>query len=233
MICIFFYSFYHNKNGDIMDYVIVVFRTCLFYLLITIMYRFMGKREVGQLGMVDLSVSILIAELVAMSIENRNESVFLSIIPILVLVLIQIGVAYISLKKSKVRDCFDGTPSVIINRGVINFKEMVRQRYNIDDLLSQLREKSIRTIEEVDYAVLETNGTLSVFTRKDGRFGEYPLPLILDGVIQEDTMKQIKKNKKWIEDKLKVENVKLNDVFYGFYKDKSIYLIRISDLDKN
>ena len=220
-------------NGDnYMDYVIVVWRTFLFYIIITVMYRFMGKREVGQLGMVDLIVSILIAELVAMSIDNRDESVFLSIIPIGVLVLIQIVVAYISLKTSKVRDCFDGTPSVMINRGVINFKEMVRQRYNIDDLLSQLREKNIRSIEEVDYAILETSGNLSVFTRKDGKFGDYPLPLILDGVIQMDTMKQIKKDEKWINKTLNNENVKLEDVFYGFYKDKGIYIINRKDLDK-
>lgn len=216
-----------------MEYFIVVYRTCLFYIIITIMYRFMGKREVGQLGMVDLIVSILIAELVAMNIENRDESIFLSLIPIGILVIIQIGVAYISLKTSKVRDCFDGTPSVMINRGVINFKEMVRQRYNIDDLLSQLREKDIRSIEEVDYAILETSGKLSVFTRKNGQFGEYPLPIILDGIIQEETIKQLKKDEKWINKTLEKENTKLDDVFYGFYKDKGLYIIKKSDLENN
>lgn len=215
-----------------MDYFIVLFRTALFYLIITILYRFMGKREVGQLGMVDLIVSILIAELAAMSIDNREESVFLSILPIILLVLIQVVLAYISLKTAKVRDCFDGTPSVMINRGIINFKEMVRQRYNIDDLLSQLRSKNIRSIEEVDYAILETSGDLSVFTRKDGKFGDYPLPLILDGEVQEDTLKQIKKDEKWINKTLKSENVTLEDVFYAFYKDKSLYLIRRSELDR-
>ena len=77
-----------------MDYLIVVERTILFYILITFLYRFMGKREVGQLGMVDLIVSILIAELAAISIDNREESIFLSIIPIVVLVIIQIVMAY-------------------------------------------------------------------------------------------------------------------------------------------
>lgn len=215
-----------------MDFLVVMYRTILFYVIITALYRFMGKREVGQLGIVDLIVSILIAELAAISIDNREESVFLSIIPIVILVLIQIGMSYMSLKFAKVRDCFDGTPSVMINRGVINFKEMVRQRYNIDDLLTQLRQQHIKSIEEVDYAVLENSGTLSVFKKKDGKFGDYPLPLILDGEIQKDTVYQIKKSEKWIEKTLRDENVSLEDVFYAFYKDKSLFIIRKSDLDR-
>lgn len=215
-----------------MDYIIVLERTVLFYVIITFLYRFMGKREVGQLGIVDLIVSILIAELAAISIDNREESVFLSIIPIIVLVLIQIAMSYISLKNAKVRDAFDGTPSVMINRGVVNFKEMVRQRYNLDDLLTQLREQHIRTIEEVDYAILESSGKLSVFQKENNKFGDYPLPLILDGVIQPETLTQIKKSKTWIERTLKDYQVKIEDVFYAFYKNKGLYIIKKSDLDK-
>lgn len=218
--------------GDNMDYIIVLERTVLFYVIITFLYRFMGKREVGQLGIVDLIVSILIAELAAISIDNREESVFLSIIPIIVLVLIQIVMSYISLKNAKVRDAFDGTPSVMINRGVVNFKEMVRQRYNLDDLLTQLREQHIRTIEEVDYAILESSGKLSVFQKENNKFGDYPLPLILDGVIQPETLTQIKKSKTWIERTLKDYQVKIEDVFYAFYKNKGLYIIKKSDLDK-
>ena len=215
-----------------MDYIVVLTRTLLFYIIITIIYRFMGKREVGQLGIVDLIVSILIAELAAVAIENREESIMLSLVPIALLVIIQVGISYISLRNSKIRDVFDGTPSVMINKGVVNFKEMIRQRYNLDDLLTQLREKHIRTIEEVDYAVLESSGKLSVFTKKDNKFGEYPLPLILDSVIQEETLTQIKKTKKWIAQTLKEENVQLNDIFYAFYKDKGLYIIKKSDLNK-
>ena len=214
------------------DYLIVLERTVIFYALITVLYRFMGKREIGQLGIVDLIVSILIAELAAMSIDKRMDSIFLSIIPIVSLVLIQVGISYISLKFAKVRDVFDGTPSVIINRGVVNFKEMVRQRYNLDDLLTQLREKQIRTIEEVDYAILESSGKLSVFKKKDNQFGEYPLPLILDGKVEADTLKQINKTEEWLNKTLKTEKVELQDVFYAFYKNKGLYLIKHSDLDK-
>ena len=212
-----------------MDYLIVLERTILFYIIITVLYRFMGKREVGQLGIVDLIVSILIAELAAISIDNRTESIFLSIIPIVVLVLIQMGMAYYSLKNQKVRDAFDGTPSVMINRGKINFKEMVKQRYNIDDLLTQLREQHVKSIEEVDYAILETSGKLSVFKKKDNRFGDYPLPLILDGKIQIATLKSLKKSEKWLKQLLDAKKVRLDDVFYAFYKDKQLFIIKNSD----
>lgn len=215
-----------------MDYFIVLTRTALFYIIITFIYRFMGKREVGQLGMVDLTVSILIAELVAISIDKRDESVFLSLLPIALLVIIQIVVSYVSLKNAKVRNMFDGNPSVIINRGKINFKEMVRQRYNIDDLLTQLREKHIRTIEEVDYAILETSGRLSVFKKDNKLFGEYPLPLILDGVVDFDTLNQIGKNKDWLNKTLSDEHVSLEDIFYGFYRNKKLYIIKRNDLEK-
>ncbi len=215
-----------------MEYVVVLERTFLFYILITILYRFMGKREVGQLGIVDLIVSILIAELAAMSIDKREESVLLSIIPIVALVLIQVGVAYYSLKNSKARETLDGVPSVIIKRGIINFKEMVKQRYNIDDLLTQLREQHIRSIEEVDYAILETSGNLSVFKKQGDLSTEYPMPIILDGEIMEDTLKQIGRNRNWLEKYLKDEKTSIDDIFYAFYRKKKLFLIKHSDVEK-
>lgn len=215
-----------------MDYFVVLYRSMLFYVLITIIYRFMGKREIGQLGIVDLIVSILIAELAAISIDNREESVFLSILPILLLAVIQIGISYISLKSPKIRNLFDGNPSVIINKGQLNFKEMVKQRYNLEDLLTQLREKQIKSIEDVDYAVLETSGKLSVFRSQNKKIGSYPLPLILDGVIDMDTLKQIKKNRLWLFNKLKNDGIELENIFYAFYKNNDLYIIQYEDLRK-
>lgn len=193
----------------------------------------MGKREVGQLGVVDLIVSILIAELVAISIDNYQESIFLSLLPILLLVVIQISVAFISLKCVKIRNLFDGKPSVIINRGKVNFKEMIKQRYNMDDLLTQLRQNQIRTIESVDFAILETSGKLSIFQKDSNLHGEYPLPVILDGKIQYDVLRQLGKNKEWVEKMLLKENVRLEAIFYGFYRKKQLYIIKTSDLLQN
>lgn len=208
----------------------VTSRTLIFYFFITLIYRFMGKREVGELGIVDLIVSLLIAELAAIGIEKLDKSIFLSIIPIILLVVVQIGVARISLNNSKIRTLFDGKPSVIINRGKVNFKEMLQQRYNLDDLLVQLRDKGIKSIEEVDYAILESNGKLSVF-EKDEENSEYPLAVILDGTIEEGTLRQIGKDKNWLNKLLKNENVELDNVFYGFYRDDKLFIIKNSELE--
>ncbi len=209
-----------------MDYLIVLFRTFFFYILITLIYRFMGKREVGQLGIIDLIVSILIAELAAISIDNREESIFLSLLPILLLVVIQITLSKISIKSPNFRNIIDGVPSVIISNGKINFKEMVRQRYNLDDLLTQLRAKKIKTIEDVDFAILENNGNLSVFSKYDPRRGDYPLALILDGKVDYDTLKKINKDSKWLEEKLKEKKISLSDVFYAFHSKGALYIIK-------
>ena len=206
-----------------MDVLIVLFRTLLFYVIIMVVYRFMGKREVGELSIMDLIVSILIAELAAISIDKYKSNLLMTIIPICVLVVVQIVIAKISLKSPNVREKIEGVPSVIVNRGKINFKEMLKQRYNLDDLLTQLREKGIRSIDEVDYAILETSGKLSVFEKGNNK--NYPLPVILDGEIDYETLAQIKKDEQWLDKVLKERNLVLDNVFYAFYKDKNLFII--------
>ena len=105
----------------------------------------MGKREVGQLSIIDLIVTLLIAELAVISIENYNDSLLYSLIPIVILVLLECTLSYVSLKKPRFRIMLDGNPSVIIKNGKINYNEMLKQRYNLDDLLVQLRDKGYRS----------------------------------------------------------------------------------------
>ena len=191
----------------------------------------MGKRELGQLSIIDLIVSLLIAELATISIENYKGSILYSLIPIVILTLLQCILAYFSLKKPKFRIFLDGNPSVIIKNGKINYSEMLKQRYNLDDLLVQLRDKGYRSIEEIEYAILENSGTLSIFPYADGK-SPLPLPIILDGDIQEDTIKHLKKDKKWVYNFLEKKNIELGDVFFAFYKDKNIFIIKTDDLIK-
>ena len=201
-----------------MELLTTVLRTLFFYFFVTFAYRIMGKREVGQLGIVDLIVSILIAELVAISIENVDKSIMLTIAPISLLVVIEVALAYLSTKSRWFRQVFTSKPSVIINHGVINYKEMIKQRYSLDDLLVSLRQASIKSIEDVEYAFLESNGKLSIF--KYNLFktdSAYPAPIIVDGVIQENTLKNIRKNKIWIKLYLRKQNINLEDIFYAFY----------------
>ncbi len=189
----------------------------------------MGKREVGELGIIDLIVSVLIAELAAISIEKYDTSVFLMFLPIVVLAVLQIVLAKASLKSDKLRNMLDGEASVIIDNGKVNFKEMIKQRYNLEDLLTQLRAREVKSIEEVEYAILETSGKLSVFTKNASNSGPYPLALILDGKIQKGTLKRLKKKEKWLNELLDTKKVKLDDVFYAFYKDNQLFIIKNSD----
>ncbi|MBQ6324124.1 MAG: DUF421 domain-containing protein [Bacilli bacterium] len=208
-----------------MKYLIVLFRSVFFYFLITILYRLMGKREIGELSIMDFIVSIFIAEMVAISIENYKSSMLMSVIPVISLTALQIGFSYLSVKSSKIRKIVDGEPSVIINRGKVNFKEMLKQRYNLDDLLMQLRSNEVKSIEEVDYAILETSGKLSIFKKNDDVLRNYPLPLILDGVLDEETLLQIHKSRTWLDNELRKENVLIENIFYAFYKDNKLYII--------
>ena len=219
------YDNVHNSIGDEMKYLIVVWRSFFFYSLITISYRIMGKREMGELSVMDFIVSIFLGEIVAISIENYDKSMLLSLFPILFLVTIEIVVSHLSMKHKKARNIIEGLPSIIISRGQVNFKEMKKQRYNVDDLLSQLRSNSIKSIEEVDYAILETNGKLSIFKREDDPERNHPLPLILDGRLDENVLLEIHKTKDWLLEKLSHEKIEIENIFYAFYRNNSLYII--------
>lgn len=207
-------------------YINVIIKTILLYFFIVVVYRIMGKKEVGKLSIIDLIVSILIAELAAISIEEADRSIFMSIVPIVVLVVIQIVISYISMKSFKLRKVIDGNPTVIIKEGKLNFKEMSKLRYTLDDLIAQLREQGIKSIEEVNYAVLENNGKLSVFDKEK----EYPLPIIIDGNIDYAVLKDMKKDNKWINKILKENNITLDNVFYAFYTNKKTYIIKKDEI---
>ena len=187
--------------GEIMDLVMVIIRTVLFYFIVLIVFRLMGKREIGELSVQDLVVSILIAELVAISIENYKDSILLTVV------------------------------ALIINRGIINHKEMIKQRYSLDDLLLELRNNNIKNLKDVEYAVLENSGKLNIFKYSFlGIDSANPFPLILDGIIQKDTLDYIEKDEKWIMNYLNDNNLKKEDIFYAFYKNKQIYIIKRNEL---
>ncbi len=208
-------------------YLNIILKTIILYFFIVLVYRIMGKKEVGKLSIIDLIVSILIAELAAISIEQYDSSILVSLIPITCLVLIEIIFGYVGLKNSKIKKLIEGSPIVIIKDGKLNFESMKKLRYSLDDLISQLREQGIKSIEEVNYAVLENNGKLSVFNNDT----EYPLPIIMDGEIDKQVLKDINKDEKWVYSILKNKNLKLNDVFYAFYTKNKTYIIKKEELN--
>lgn len=187
------------------EYMIILFRTLLLYLLILVIFRVMGKREIGELSILDLVVYIMIAEMASLSIENTKDPLINTLLPIIILVIIQITLAIFSLKSKKFRDLVEGKPTVIINNGKIDEQAMKAQRYNFDDLLLQLREKDVGNIADVEYAILEPSGKLSIFQKNQESEGggqqdngSLALPLIIDGEIQEDNLKLIDKTREWL-----------------------------------
>ncbi len=208
----------------------ILIKTIIIYILVAVIFRILGKREVGQLGTFDLVVFILIAELVALALENKDNFI-MQLIPVFTLVMLQIIISKISLKSTKFRDLIDGKPTIIIKNGIINFKNMMDQRYSLDDLLLQLREKDIRSIDNVEFAILETSGKLSVF-KKDDYDKSYPLPIILDGTVNDKNLLDINKNRIWLNKILTNKGISIYDIFYAFYKKDTLYIIKKDEVIK-
>ncbi len=204
----------------------IIFKTIILYFFIVVVYRIMGKKEVGKLSIIDLIVSILIAELAAISIEQYDSSILISIIPILCLVVIEILFSFVGLKSPKIKKLIEGSPIVIIKDGKLNFEAMKKLRYSLDDLISQLREQGIKNIQEVNYAVLENNGKLSIFQKET----EYPLPIILDGEIDYDVLRDMNKDEKWVNKILENNKIELENVFYAFYTKNKTYIIKKNEV---
>jgi uncharacterized membrane protein YcaP (DUF421 family) len=189
-------------------YLSIMFRTLILYLLMLVIFRLMGKREIGELSILDLVVFIMIGEMAVISIENTKDPLTHTLVPMVLLMIIQITLAIVSLKSKKFRNLVDGQPSIIINRGKIDESAMRKQRYNFDDLMSQLREKDIRSIADVEFAILESSGRLSVIEKlkdpkKPQKNGDITIPLIMDGAIEEENLKRINKTNLWLRQELK------------------------------
>ncbi|SDI85233.1 DUF421 domain-containing protein [Natribacillus halophilus] len=180
----------------------LAWRTLFFYFFLLGSLRVMGKREVGELTLLDFVVSIMIAEFAVMAIQE--QSIVRGIVPILLLACTQVGLAFVSLKSPRLRDVLDGEPTLIIENGKVDEEAMRKQRYNFDDLLQQLRKQSISNFSEVEFAVLEPSGDLSVI-KKETRAGEvvYPFPIVIDGDIQHEHLHHIGKEEDWLKANLR------------------------------
>ncbi|GIM47219.1 DUF421 domain-containing protein [Collibacillus ludicampi] len=193
----------------------LLLRTILVYLYVLIAMRLMGKREIGKLSIFDLVVSIMIAEVSAVALEDPSAPLSRGMLIIAALVSLQILVSYITLKSQRLRNLVEGQPTVLIANGKINDAEMRRTRYSMSDLMTQLREKNIANVADVEFAILETSGKLSVFPKAQKRpltAGDLnltvprtglPLPLIIDGQPIDKNIEKIGKTRYWLKYELK------------------------------
>lgn len=202
------------------EFLTIVFRTVFLYILILIILRIMGKREVGELGVIDVVVFIIMAEVAAVALESPEAKLSHSILPMIVLLIIQLVSSYFSLKSKRFRDIVDGEPTLIIRHGQIMEQEMRKQRYNLDDLFQQLREQQIGSIHEVSFAYLEPSGNLSVFIHEDI---QPVLSLISDGVIQTRHLELIGKTDAWLLEGLKQLGVNdIDKIFYCSFENEQL-----------
>ncbi|RSK27992.1 DUF421 domain-containing protein [Bacillus sp. HMF5848] len=207
------------------EYLIIIFRTLLLYASIVVIFRLMGKREIGELSILDLVVFIMIAEMAVTAIEDTKDPITHTLFPMGLLMIIQITLSFISLKSKSIREILDGKPTVIIDKGNINEQEMKKQRYNMDDLLQQLREKNVKNIADVEFAILEPSGKLSVFEKDQENASTLALPLIVDGKVDEEHLKKINKTNLWLRQRLReLGYTDIKNITYCSYEDGVFFI---------
>jgi len=214
------------------EYLLIGFKTILFLLIILVIIRTMGKRELGELNVFDIIVSFMISELFSNAISDPDSSIFLAILPIFIIFLVQISISYLVLKSSKMRSLIESSPVIIINNGKIDYKEMKKQRYNTSDLLLQVREKGISDLNDIEFAILEVNGSLNLFTKKDNKL-KYPFPLISDGKIDNNVKEELKIDHSYILEELKNNDFNSSDDVFLSFMGKDGHLIFFSKIDNN
>jgi uncharacterized membrane protein YcaP (DUF421 family) len=245
-----------------------IFLTVLMYFFIFLCMRIMGKREIGKLSVFDLTISIMIAEIAVFVIEDINRPIYEGLVPMATLVIIQVVVAQLSLKSRKIRLLMDGKPSILISGGKLHRGEMRKQRYNIDDLLQQLRGQNIASPADVEFAILEPSGQLTVFEKDKGmsssnqtgnsssvaennktdeeadvssqkvklpknkiRYEGLPIPLIMDGKVQDQNLEMIGKTRFWLRTQIRQKGVSdFRDVFLCSIDHKGrVYVDRLDN----
>ena len=226
---------------------IVFVRTLILYILIIVVLRLMGKRQVGQLQPSELVVALIIADLAAVPMSEVGIPLINGIIPIITLFIMEELLSYISMKSERARGLISGKPSILIERGTIIEDELRRIRYNINDLLEQLRLKNFSNVEDVSYAILETSGQLSVIPKEEikpvtlkdmnlkAKTQHLPVTVIIDGRIISDNLYKTGLSNNWLADQLRKNSIKSSeDVFFAYLNPerKFIYQLRSNSQKK-
>lgn len=203
----------------------VICYTIFMYFYLIVIIRIMGKREVGSLSVFDLAVYFTISDLITMSIVDHNVSLIFSIISVAVLCFLQKLIAKITLKNKKIRDVLDGKKSIIIDNGEIDFEEMRKQKYTIDDLYVQIRDKGIDSITSIKWAILEINGKLSIITYESSK-ANFPDPLINDGIIIKENLIKAKVEEEYLLKEIAKANIKrIEDIRLCIYCDNRLMFV--------
>lgn len=193
-------------------------RSIIIYVIVLIVMRLMGKREIGQLQPFELVISIMIADLASIPMTNTGVPIFNGIIPILGLLAMHLLITVLNMKSVNIRKITCGKPNILVYRGKIDEEALKKERFTVSELQERLRGKEIFNLGDVEFAILETNGEISVVQKPNKRntipedfninpeYEGMPYDLIVDGKIMYENLKKIGKNEKWLENQIKKFN---------------------------
>lgn len=190
---------------------VTFFRAIVLYIIVLAVMRLMGKREIGQLQPFELAISIMIADLAATPMAESGIPITNGIMPILGLLVMHLIISIINIKSTKVRQIICGKPSLLIFRGKIDQKVLKKERFTINELEERLRDNNIFNIGDVEYAILETSGQVTVIPKPnkrpttpedfniEPRYEGIPYDLVVDGKVEYENLKKIGKDYKWLQ----------------------------------
>lgn len=212
--------------------IIILIRTIILYLVVLFVIRVMGKGELSSLDPFQLVILFMIAELAAIPIESTDVAVLSGVTAILTLLFLEVVISFASIKSQKINDFINGKPSILIKKGKINLDELKKLRISIDDLMEQLRLKNYPSITDVNDAILESNGDLSVIPKSEKKpltpediglkkMDEVmPMVLISDGTLFENNLQNNNMNENDLKKELKKHNISdYSNVFLCFYDE--------------
>lgn len=192
---------------------IVLIRTCILYILVVLVIRLMGKRQIGELQPYELVITIVISDLATVPMQDVRLPLILGIIPILTLLILEVFFTELQIRSKFMRKLIDGDPSVLIRDGKINEKALKSQRIHVEDLLEELRLTGNFDISSIKYAILESNGQLSIMSKENNENRHLPLVLLYNGKVNKDSLKKLHKDVKWLQDKVSSKNLSMDEVF--------------------
>ena len=194
---------------------IIFIRAIILYIFVFLTMRIMGKREIGQLQPFEFAITIMIADLAASPMANNGIPLTNGIIPILGLLVLHLAISILNLKSLKIREFICGKPSILIHRGKIDEKVLKKERLTINELEEKLRTGGVSTLFDVEYAILETSGDLTIIQKPNKRttipedfnimpqYEGLPYDLVVDGKILSKNLKTLEKNEQWLRKELK------------------------------
>lgn len=209
-----------------MKYIEIFIESFGTYILLVLMIRFLGKKEMSKLSVSDLIVFLIISELMTISIGNENVNFLQAALAVLVIVFMDKLFTLISLKSPFFKKMVEGHPTFIVFQGKLNQKKMASLKYSVDDLCHHLREQGIGSLSEVDFAVLETDGQLSVIETKNSEV-KAPAAIISDGHINYEILQLMNRDENWLIKKLKEAGIHdYHEVFYCVVEKERLFVIK-------